>query len=416
MEKTQKWKFQFMIVALGQAVSMLGSHGVQFALIWWLAEKTSSPLMLGISGFAAYLPMTLFSPLAGIAADRYNRKFISVFSDMGMGSAALIYAVLLYFFDLPVWTVFVMLCVRGIGSTFQQPAIQSIIPQLVPKNQLVKTNGWMQLLNSGSFLLGPVIGASLYAIFPMPIVLMSDVAGAILASIALAVVKIPELEKTEQEEQHFIAEIKEGLQVFKEDKKLFYIVIAEALCMFFYAPLSSLYPLMTSDYFKLSAMYGSAVELSFAIGMMVSSLLFSSVLKINRKIRVSFMGLFGMGVISLLCGIIPPVYAGWFFFAGSCICLGASGNVHTIPLTAYMQETISPDKMGRAFSVLTLISSVTMPIGLLFSSPIAERVGVNVWFFISGLCMIALTTGVSIRYAAECRREKYDLGISDVRY
>ena len=292
MEKTQKWKFQFMIVALGQAVSMLGSHGVQFALIWWLAEKTSSPLMLGISGFAAYLPMTLFSPLAGIAADRYNRKFISVFSDMGMGSAALIYAVLLYFFDLPVWTVFVMLCVRGIGSTFQQPAIQSIIPQLVPKNQLVKTNGWMQLLNSGSFLLGPVIGASLYAIFPMPIVLMSDVAGAILASIALAVVKIPELEKTEQEEQHFIAEIKEGLQVFKEDKKLFYIVIAEALCMFFYAPLSSLYPLMTSDYFKLSAMYGSAVELSFAIGMMVSSLLFSSVLKINLKIRVSFMGLF----------------------------------------------------------------------------------------------------------------------------
>ena len=416
MEKTQKWKSQFMIVALGQAVSMLGSHGVQFALIWWLAEKTSSPLMLGISGFAAYLPMTLFSPLAGIAADRYNRKFISVFSDMGMGSAALIYAVLLYFFDLPVWTVFVMLCVRGIGSTFQQPAIQSIIPQLVPKNQLVKTNGWMQLLNSGSFLLGPVIGASLYAIFPMPIVLMSDVAGAILASIALAVVKIPELEKTEQEEQHFIAEIKEGLQVFKEDKKLFYIVIAEALCMFFYAPLSSLYPLMTSDYFKLSAMYGSAVELSFAIGMMVSSLLFSSVLKINRKIRVSFMGLFGMGVISLLCGIIPPVYAGWFFFAGSCICLGASGNVHTIPLTAYMQETISPDKMGRAFSVLTLISSVTMPIGLLFSSPIAERVGVNVWFFISGLCMIALTTGVSIRYAAECRREKDDLGISDVRY
>lgn len=60
MEKTQKWKSQFMIVALGQAVSMLGSHGVQFALIWWLAEKTSSPLMLGISGLVAYLPMTLF--------------------------------------------------------------------------------------------------------------------------------------------------------------------------------------------------------------------------------------------------------------------------------------------------------------------------------------------------------------------
>lgn len=406
MEKNKKWKSQFIIVALGQAISMLGSHGVQFALIWWLAEKTSSPLMLGISGIVAYLPMSLFSPLAGIVADRYNRKFISIFSDMSMGIIALIYAVMLFFFDLPVWTVFVMLCVRGIGSTFQQPAIQSIIPQLVPKDQLVKTNGWMQLLNSGSFLLGPVIGASLYAIFPMSVVLMSDVVGAILASIALAVVKIPKLVKTKQEEHHFATEMKEGLQVFREDKKLFYIVIAEALCMFFYAPLSSFYPLMTSDYFDLSAMYGSAVELCFAIGMMLSSLLFSSILKVKRKIRVSFIGLFGMGIASVICGVIPPAYIGWFFFAASCICLGAAGNVHTIPLTAYIQETVSPEKMGRAFSVLTLISSVTMPVGLLFSSPIAEKVGVNVWFFISGLCMIALTTFVLIRYASRYRREK----------
>ena len=406
MEKNKKWKSQFIVVALGQAISMLGSHGVQFALIWWLAEKTSSPLMLGISGIVAYLPMSLFSPIAGIAADRYNRKFISIFSDMTMGMIALIYAVLLFFLDLPVWTVFVMLCVRGIGSTFQQPAIQSIIPQLVPKDQLVKTNGWMQLLNSGSFLLGPVIGASLYAIFPMSVVLMSDVVGAILASVALAVVKIPKLEKTENEKQRFVTEIKEGLQVFREDKKLFYIVIAEALCMFFYAPLSSFYPLMTSDYFDLSAMYGSAVELSFAIGMMVSSLLFSSVLKVERKIRVSFIGLLGMGIASVICGVIPPVYIGWFFFAASCICLGAAGNVHTIPLTAYIQETVAPKKMGRAFSVLTLISSVTMPVGLLFSSPIAEKVGVNVWFFISGLCMLTLTTLVLIRYAAKHRRQE----------
>ena len=406
MEINKKWRSQFVIVALGQAVSMLGSHGVQFALIWWLAEKTSSPLMLGISGIVAYLPMSLFSPIAGIAADRYNRKFISIFSDMTMGMIALIYAVLLFFLDLPVWTVFVMLCVRGIGSTFQQPAIQSIIPQLVPKDQLVKTNGWMQLLNSGSFLLGPVIGASLYAIFPMSVVLMSDVVGAILASVALAVVKIPKLEKTENEKQRFVTEIKEGLQVFREDKKLFYIVIAEALCMFFYAPLSSFYPLMTSDYFDLSAMYGSAVELSFAIGMMISSFLFSSVLKVERKIRVSFIGLLGMGIASVICGVIPPVYIGWFFFAASCICLGAAGNVHTIPLTAYIQETVAPKKMGRAFSVLTLISSVTMPVGLLFSSPIAEKVGVNVWFFISGLCMLTLTTLVLIRYAAKHRRQE----------
>ena len=404
MRIKENWKTRFTMVALGQAVSMLGSHGIQFALIWWLAEKTSSPLMLGISGIAAYIPMSLFSPFAGIAADRYNRKFISIFSDLSMGSAALIYAALLYFFDLPVWTVFVMLCVRGIGSTFQQPAIQSIIPQLVPKDELIKTNGWMQLLNSGSFLLGPVIGAFLYAVFPMPIVLMSDVAGAVLASIALGIVKIPKLAKAETEKQHFAKEIKEGIQVFREDKRLLYIVTAQALCMFFYAPLSSFYPLMTSDYFNLSAIYGSAAEMSFAVGMIVSSLMFSAVLHVKQKIRTSFLGLFGMGIMSAVCGVIPPVYTGWFFFAAACIGLGASGNIHTIPLTAYIQETVVPEKMGRAFSVLTLISSVTMPIGLVFSSPIAEQVGVHTWFFISGICMVTLTAAIAVRCLTVQRR------------
>ena len=78
-ETKNQWKKKFIMVALGQAVSLLGSHGVQFALIWWLAERTASPLMLGISGLAAYLPVTLFSPAAGIAADRFNRKWISIF-------------------------------------------------------------------------------------------------------------------------------------------------------------------------------------------------------------------------------------------------------------------------------------------------------------------------------------------------
>lgn len=380
MFEKDRWKTKFITVASGQAISMLGSHGVQFALIWWLAEKTSSPLMLGISGIVAYLPMSLFSPAAGIAADRYNRKFISIFSDLAMGTAALIYAVLLSVFELPVWTVFIMLCIRGIGSTFQQPAIQSIIPQLVPKDQLVRTNGWMQLLNSGSFLLGPVIGASLYAAFPMPVVLLTDVAGAILASIALAAVEIPPLPKAEKEKQHFAAEVKEGIRIFREDRKLFHIVMAEALCMFFYGPLSSFYPLMTSEYFSLSAVYGSAVELSFA-------------------------GLFGMGIMAAVCGLIPPVYAGWFLFAVSCIGLGAAGNVHTIPLTAYIQETVAGEKMGRAFSVLTLISSVTMPVGLLFSSPIAEKVGVNTWFFISGVSMTVITALVAVRHTAKQRRQ-----------
>ena len=62
MSEQKNWKARFALVALGQAVSMLGSHGVQFALIWWLAEQTSSPLMLGMAGLAALSSDGCFQP------------------------------------------------------------------------------------------------------------------------------------------------------------------------------------------------------------------------------------------------------------------------------------------------------------------------------------------------------------------
>lgn len=397
MNKVDNWKRKFYIVAAGQAISMLGSSGVQFALIWWLAEKTASPLIMGLSGFVAFLPMAILSPFAGVAADRYNRKLISIMSDMTMGIIAMVFAVLLLFMELPVWAVIFMLGARGAGTAFQQPAIQSIIPQLVPKEYLVKTNGFMQLLNSGSFLIGPVIGAALYAAFPMSVVLLSDVIGAALASIALAVVKIPKLER-KIEEQHFIEELKVGFHVFIEDKKLFYIVMAQALCMFFIGPMASFYPLMTSDYFNLSAWYGSAVEFAYAFGMIVVSLLFASILKIRHKIRTSFLALIVLGFVSVLCGLIPSTITGWFVFTGLCVLLGAMENVHMIPLTAYIQETVIPEKMGRVFSAMTLVSSVTMPLGMLIGSPIAEKTGISVWFLISGICMLVLIGIVLVLY------------------
>ncbi len=396
MLSNKNWKKQFFIVAFGQAISMLGSHGVQFALIWWLAERTASPFMLGMSGVAAYLPMSLLSPAAGVAADRYNRKKISIISDLSMGCLAALYAVLLMLYDLPAWTVLFMLAVRGVGSTFQQPAIQSIIPQLVPKDQLVKMGGWMQLFQAGSFLIGPVIGAALYAAFPMSAVLITDIIGAVLASIALGIVNVPDLNRCENHEKIWY-EFKNGLTVFREDRELKYLILAEAAVMFFYGPLSSYYPLMTSDYFGLSAFYGSVVELSFAVGMIGSSLLFASVLQVKRKIQVSYYGLFLMGIASVMCGSIPPIYAGWFVFCAGCILLGASSNVHTIPLNAYIQENLNPEKMGRAFSVITMISAAAMPLGLMMSSPIAEFVGVNMWFQISGILIIVITLLIYVR-------------------
>ena len=67
----KSWKQKFLTISIGQMASLIGSSAVQFSLIWWIASETGSPIMMGLSGLAAFLPATLLSPAAGIAADRY---------------------------------------------------------------------------------------------------------------------------------------------------------------------------------------------------------------------------------------------------------------------------------------------------------------------------------------------------------
>ncbi|MBR2835513.1 MAG: MFS transporter [Coriobacteriales bacterium] len=404
MEHNQSWKRSFLIITAGQALSQIGSSAVSFSLIWWLASFTGSAMVMGISGLVAFLPMALLSPAAGIIADKYNRKIVCMASDLAVGIVAALFALGLAFIEAPVWLALVILFVRAAVGAFQPPAYQAMIPQIVPAEELVRAGGWGQMVASGSYILGPVLGAALYAAFPLHIILLSDLVGALLACLALFLVYVPSLapaasepsarENTSAAEKPgFILQVREGIEVFKQDRSLALIMIIEALCSLFYLPLSTFYPLMTSSYFAASAWHGSAIEALYAIGMLVTAALFGSVLKVKRHLLVAYIGLMGIGLTSVVSGLLPPTMAGWFVFAAMCMLMGGFSNVYSIPLIAYMQTTIDPSRMGRAFSILTLLASVTMPVGLAIAGPIAEAIGVNVWFAVAGFGMV-LAAGI----------------------
>lgn len=401
------WKKKFVTIAAGQAASLIGSSAVQFALIWWIASETGSAFMMGMAGLAAFLPATLLSPLAGIAADRYNRKYICVCADMFVGAVAAVFAVLLWVRPMPVWTAVVILFLRSMSSAFHSPSFQAMIPQFVPAEDLMKVGGWNQMVVSGSFLLGPAIGAALYASFPLPVVLLTDLAGALIASIMLMIVRIAPVEKTIAEKHSMIKEFKEGVQVIKADRALSVLILVETLCMVFFMPLSSFYPLMTSDYFGGSAWHGSAVEVAYALGMMAAAFLIGNVIKIRRQLFASYIGILGVGVTSALCGILPHDMWAWAAFAVLCGIMGAFANVNSIPFVAYMQATIPAEKMGRAFSLFALASSLAMPLGLLVASPLAEIIGVPMWFLISGASTVVISIAGMIIHNSLEKAEKH---------
>jgi len=236
-----------------------------------------------------------------------------------------------------------------------------------------------------------VLGAAMYATLPLWIILLSDLAGALVASATVAFVKIPDPERHTQQTPHFFHEMKQGAAAIWQDRKLFIVTVSTLLGMVFYAPLSTYYPLMTSDYFRADAWHASMVNFGYAGGMMLCAILLGRVGAIKNKFPVIHAGLMGMGISSLLCGLLP-VGMGWFWvFAALCALLGASSNLYNIPYIAYMQETIAPERMGRAFSLIGSLSSAAMPLGLLIAGPIAQSRGVSLWFFISGAALLLLT-------------------------
>lgn len=380
------WKKPFLTIAIGQALSLIGSAAVQFSLIWWLASKTQSPMIMAFSGLLAFLPQIFLGPFAGVWIDRLRRKNVVIAADMFIGIIALLYAS--YFFIVgrpPYWSASIVLAIRAVGGVFHTPAIQAIVPMLVPKEELVRANGWNQFMQSGAFMLGPVLGAAMYSALPLPVILLTDFIGAGIASICVAVIKIPEVTKPAAEVPNFLKEMREGAMVFLKDKRIFAVTLTSTACMVFYLPLASYYPLMSSSYFKVSAYHGSLVELLYAAGMMLAALILGSFANIKSKFLVIHLGLSGIGISAFLCGILPSTLSGFWAFTLLCALMGASGNIYNIPYMAYLQETIPPEAQGRVFSSIASFMSLAMPLGLLISGSLAERHGVSFWFFTTGV-------------------------------
>lgn len=389
------WKKRFLTIAGGQTISIIGSSAVQFSLIWWLASETESPLMMSFAGLLAFLPQLILGPFAGVWVDRMSRKAVIICADLFIGLAATLFAISFSIWDPPYWSACVVLGVRAVGSVFHTPAIQAAVPMLIPKEELVRANGWSQFMQSGAFMLGPVIGAAMYAALPLPVIMLSDLVGAVVASISVALVEIPEIQRKRPARPNFFSEIKEGITVYLNDKRLCVVTLAMAASMVFFMPLSSLYPLMISSYFRATAWHASINQISYALGMMAGAIAISSIGNIKNKLGAVHVGAIGLGVTSLLCGILPHNMTGFWIFAVVCLAMGASVNVNYIPYVSYLQETVPKEAQGRAFSLLGSLMSITMPIGLLIAGPMAERHGVPRWFLVAGTAMIIIT-GISM--------------------
>ncbi len=381
------WKKQFLIIYAGQAFSLLGSAAVQFAVIWWLTVQTKSALVLTLSTVIAFIPNMVIGPFAGVWIDRYNRRKVMIAADGLVALSSVILGIAFLLLQTPpVWFLFFVLFLRGVGNTFHGPAIQAAIPMLVPAEMLTKAGGWGNLINSISSMLGPVLGAALMGMFPIASIMLVDIAGAAFAIICLLFVKIPDIPQS-AEKPDFLSDWRQGFAAIRENKPLMAVLPAMLLCNVLYMPLGSLFPLLVYSHFMGTAWHNSIVEFIFAGGLLVSSLVIGVWGGIKRRFLMVALAIGALGASSAISGLLPP--GGFAAFALCCFVMGCTGTFINVPLMAYTQETIAPEVMGKVFSLMMTGMTLAMPIGLLLAGPVSELIGVDRWFFWSGIALAA---------------------------
>ena len=382
------WKRTFAIIWSGQFFSILTSSLVNFAIIIWLSLQTGSAEMLAWAAIAAMLPQSIIGPFTGALIDRGNRKLVMMLADTFIALCTLLLAILFWLDVAELWHIFALLALRSVGSAFHMPAMQASVPLLAPTDQLTRIAGINQIIASVSQIAGPALGAMLITIWDIEYVLIFDVAGALLAVTSLFFVHIPNPEKQNELERDILKEMKEGAMVVLRNRGLSFVFLYSTLVVFFIVPISVLFPLMTLDYFNGTEFQAGIIEAIWSVGALVGGAIMGvKVYKVNRVGLINWMHLL-LGVAFLLSGLLSPT--GFVWFAVLTGLSGITGAVYNSAFTGLIQTKIESTALGRVFSMYYTIALIPAMLGLIGIGFIADTIGLNNSFIISGIIIMII--------------------------
>jgi Major Facilitator Superfamily. len=382
MEK-RNWKRTFFTIQSGQAISLITSSALQMALIFYLTEKTNSSMTLALATLVGFLPQGVLGLFIGGWIDRHSRKRIMIGADLFIAAVSALLAVISAFLDPPVWVVLVILFLRSIGSAFHTPSINAVTPLIVPTDKLAKCTGYIQSLQSVSSIVSPALGALLYAQCTLIEIIALDVVGAFIASIAVMLVKIPNIDVANiPQSEGVLAGAKEAYRILAQQKGLLTLLWMGALYMFAYMPINALFPLISMNHFGGTTWHVAMSESVFAAGMLLGGIVLGVWGGFQRKTTTVLLSIAVMGIALLIAGILPA--SGFIAFVVCCAIMGFSAPFYGVQ-TAIYQEMVRPEYLGRVFSLSLSTMSLAMPLGLIAAGCFADMTGVETWFAISGI-------------------------------
>jgi MFS family permease len=368
----------------GQGISLIGTWMQQIAMSWLVYRLTNSAFLLGLIGFAGQIPTFVLTSIAGVFADRWDRRRLLILTQVLAMLQAFLLAFLTFTGHIAVWHLVVLSLFLGMINALDIPVRQSFVIDLVEnKDDLGNAIALNSVMFNGARLVGPSIAGLLISIVGEATCFFLNGISFLAIVIALLAMNIPG-KKRKSESMPFFQGLKDGYQYTFGFAPTRYIILLLGLISMMGMPYLVLMPIFAKD-----ILHGGPHTLGFlmgasGIGALIGALYLASrktVLGLGRLIVISS-GTFGLGLIVFSLSRYNQLSLLMMLLTGFGMI------VHMAASNTILQTIVDEDKRGRIMSFYAMAFMGMAPFGSLLAGSLASKIGAPNTLVISGLACI----------------------------
>lgn len=388
-DKQTHWQKQILLFFISQCISLFGSQVVQMSIVWYVTLQTNSGAWIAAFSVCSYLPQFFLSFVGGVWADRFNRKTLIIAADGWIASVTLLMLLILPYITSAsalLWALLLMSLVRSAGAGIQTPAVQAVIPQLVPQEHLMRWNGMNAALQSLVQFAAPAAAAVVLSSLSLRMALGIDW---ITALIGIGILVFIHLPARTNAPKHSSYQAKDGfgIRYACSSRVLRSLLIIYALFVFLTVPAGYLSGLLVSRVFGDTYWHLTAAELAGFGGMMAGGVTMSLWGGFQNRWHTLAAALAFFGIAAIGMGAVHhfAIYLVWMAL------YGVSLTAVQTTITTLLQQSADICMQGRIFGLMSSLYASCYPIGMALLGPVADIVPLP-WMMVgSGVLLMVIS-------------------------
>jgi MFS family permease len=390
----------------GQLISQIGDKFYMLAVAFLVLKTTGSPAQMGLVLFCSVFPGMLLGFISGAFLDRYNRKAIIVWADITRGLVVAGVCFLFYMNALTFPLLLAAQVVISICTAFFDPAIPTILPQIVEPDRLPRANSQTQFVSGISKIFGPLLGGLTVAWAGyLPVFVIN--AGSYLVSAGFeCFIRLPVTEKAASvQKTRIVEDIFDGCRYIYRRRTLMIILLMVGLIHFFVGSIEAVIPVLATDLKGGGAENIGFIQTCFGIGTVLAAL-FISIRNLKRdEAFVLFSSVFLIGIALLMIGalymvgfrLVVPYLMVFMIFGVLIIFAGTS-------FRSMIQKEVDNRIMGRVFGFVSTVGNTSIPLAMLVFGLLLENISHSTLLVVSGLMLLPTSILCYTRYMATRQR------------